>query len=60
MDDLDDLRRDATLRCTSWLRTFVNKVGDHMPMSKDIHLPSCLEGAVLCSLIAVSLNMTAI
>ena len=33
---------DATLRCTSWLRSFVNKIGDHMPMSKDVHLPSCL------------------
>lgn len=32
---------DATLRCTTWLRTFVNKIGEHMPMSKDIHLPSC-------------------
>jgi hypothetical protein len=36
---------DSTLRCTSWLRAFISKIGDHMPMSKDIHLPSCLTKA---------------
>ena len=36
---------DATLRCTSWMRSFVNKISDHMPMSKDMHLPSCLTKA---------------
>lgn len=36
---------DATLRVTSWLRTFVDKVGDRMPMSEQVHLPSCLTKA---------------
>ena len=34
--------RDASVRVTSWLRTFTDKVGDRMPTSTDIHLPSCL------------------
>ena len=34
--------RDASVRVTSWLRTFTEKVGDRMPTSTDIHLPSCL------------------
>lgn len=33
---------DASVRVTSWLRTFTEKVGDRMPTSMDIHLPSCL------------------
>lgn len=31
-----------TLRLISWMRSFFSKVGDHMPMSDDLHLPSCL------------------
>ena len=30
------------IRLVSWLRIFVEKVGDKLPMSDDIHLPSCL------------------
>lgn len=33
---------EATLRLLGWMRSFFNKVGDYMPMSEDIHLPSCL------------------
>jgi hypothetical protein len=33
---------DASVRALSWLRTFVDKVGDRMPTSAVIHLPSCL------------------
>lgn len=36
---------DASIRVTCWLRTFVQKVGDRMPTSTDIHLPSCLTKA---------------
>ncbi len=36
---------DASIRVISWLRTFVQKVGDRMPTSSDIHLPSCLTKA---------------
>lgn len=32
----------TTLRTVSWLRSFFSKVGDRMPMSDEIHLPSCL------------------
>ena len=32
----------VTLRTTSWMSSFFHKVGDHMPMFCDIHLPSCL------------------
>ena len=42
--------RDSTLRATSWLRTFVDKVGDHMPMNSSLHLPSCLTKADVYSL----------
>lgn len=34
--------RDSTVRATSWLRIFVDKVGDRMPTDGTIHLPSCL------------------
>lgn len=37
--------RDRTLRATSWLRSFVEKVGDRMPMQSVLHLPSCLTKA---------------
>ena len=40
--------RDASIRVTSWLRTFVEKVGDKMPTSMDIHLPSCLTKSDVC------------
>lgn len=33
---------DASIRVTSWLRTFIDKVGDRMPTSAAVHLPSCL------------------
>ena len=33
---------DGSIRVISWLRTFFDKVGDRMPMSTAIHLPSCL------------------
>lgn len=33
---------ESTLRLQSWLRSFFQKMGDQMPMSKTIHLPSCL------------------
>lgn len=36
---------DASIRVISWLRTFVQKVGDRMLSSSDIHLPSCLTKA---------------
>ena len=32
----------AQIRLISWLRTFIHKVGDKLPMSDEIHLPSCL------------------
>ena len=34
--------QEHTLRMTSWLKMFTEKVGDRMPMNKDLHLPSCL------------------
>lgn len=34
-----------TLRVTAWLRSFTDKLGDRMPMSDEIHLPSCLTKA---------------
>lgn len=33
---------DSTLRLQSWMRSFFQKVGDRMPMSEAVHLPSCL------------------
>lgn len=36
---------ECTVRAVSWLRIFVKKVGDRMPTSEDIHLPSCLTKA---------------
>ena len=34
--------QESTLRLQSWMRTFFQKVGDRMPMSEAVHLPSCL------------------
>ena len=34
---------DMSIRVISWLRSFIAKVGDKMPTSSDIHLPSCLS-----------------
>ena len=34
--------REPILRATTWLRMFVNKLADKMPMSSNLHLPSCL------------------
>ena len=42
--------RDSTLRATCWLRSFVDKVGDRMPMNSSLHLPSCLTKADVYSL----------
>ena len=36
---------DSSIRVISWLRTFSEKVGDRMPTSSAIHLPSCLTKA---------------
>ena len=36
---------DSTIRVISWLRTFVQKVGDRMPTKEEIHLSSCLTRA---------------
>lgn len=33
---------DKSIRVISWLRMFTEKVGDRMPTSTAIHLPSCL------------------
>ena len=35
--------RDDTICLLKWMRSFFSKVGDYMPMSKDINLPSCLS-----------------
>lgn len=43
-------RRDSTLHMTCWLRSLVDKVGDRMPMSSSLHLPSCLTKADVYSL----------
>ena len=32
---------DESVRAISWLRMFVKKLGDHMPMKEEIHLPLC-------------------
>lgn len=37
--------RVGSIRAISWLRMFFDKVGDHMPMKRHIHLPSCLTKA---------------
>ena len=34
--------QERTLRMTCWLKMFTEKVGDRMPMSDDLHMPSCL------------------
>lgn len=34
--------QENTLRMMCWLKMFTEKVGDRMPMNKDLHLPSCL------------------
>lgn len=36
---------DISIRVISWLRIFVDKVGDRMPTSMVTHLPSCLTKA---------------
>ena len=36
---------DSTIRVISWLRTFIQKIGDRMPTKDEIHLPSCLTRA---------------
>lgn len=47
---------ESTIRAISWLRMFVEKVGDHMPMKEEIHLPSCLTKADVYSLAADDLS----
>ena len=32
----------ASIRAIGWLRMFIKKLGDHMPMKDEIHLPTCL------------------
>lgn len=32
----------ARIRLIAWLRTFIEKVGDKLPMRDEIHLPSCM------------------
>ena len=36
-------RSDVSVRVISWLRVFVDKIGDRMPTSTAVHLPSCLN-----------------
>ncbi len=36
---------NSSIRVIIWLRTFSKKVGDRMPTSSAIHLPSCLTKA---------------
>lgn len=33
---------ESTMRLLEWMRSFFIKIGDHMPMSDNINLPSCL------------------
>lgn len=35
-------RSDVSIRVISWLRVFTDKIGDRMPTSTAVHLPSCL------------------
>lgn len=35
--------RESTIRLLEWMRSFFSKVGDSMPMSEAINLPSCLS-----------------
>jgi len=41
---------DSSIRVTSWLRMFSDKVGDRMPTSSVIHLPACLTKSDVYSL----------
>lgn len=47
---------DTSIRATSWLRTFVDKVGDRMPTSTAVHLPACLTKADVFSLASDNLS----
>lgn len=47
---------DTSIRAISWLRMFISKVGDHMPMKEDIHLPSCLTKSDVYALAAYDLT----
>lgn len=47
---------DSSIRVTSWLRTFSEKVGDRMPTSTAIHLPACLTKADVYSLASDDLS----
>lgn len=47
---------DSSIRVTSWLRTFTEKVGDRMPTSSEIHLPACLTKADVFSLASDDLS----
>lgn len=42
----------SSIRAISWLRMFISKVGDCMPMKDEIHLPSCLTKADVYALAA--------
>ena len=41
---------DISIRVISWLRIFIDKVGDKLPTSNLTHLPSCLTKADVYSL----------
>lgn len=43
-------RSNASVRVISWLQGFADKVGDRMPTSTAIHLPSCLTKSDVYSL----------
>lgn len=47
---------DASIRITSWLRSFFDKVGDRMPTSAAVHLPACLTKADVFSLASDDLS----
>ena len=46
----------ASIRAMSWLRMFISKVGDSMPMKEEIHLPSCLTKSDVYALAADDLS----
>lgn len=47
---------DASIRAISWLRMFINKLGDHMPTKDEIHLPPCLTKSDVYGLAAEDLS----
>jgi len=47
----------TTVRVVSWLRMFINKVGDHMPSKPQIHLPSCLTKSDVYALACLTFDL---